>query len=72
MEIEFHKKFKDFVLSNLDGSDNPYTMNLSRSDSPCDMEDVSSDISSDTLAEMFDSTLDVSSNGKNKYKYSFR
>ncbi|KAL4089051.1 hypothetical protein QTP88_024129 [Uroleucon formosanum] len=33
MEIELHENMKDFLSSNIDGSDNPYTMNLSDSNS---------------------------------------
>jgi len=73
MEIEFHEKMEDFLSSNLDGTDNPYTMNLSGSNSPCAINvDIPSDVSSDMLAEIFDSALDVTSNGKTKPKYSYR
>lgn len=66
-EVELHDKMEDFLSSNIDGSDNPYTMDESGSNSPCAMNvDISSDDSTDMLAHIFNSTLDVTSNEKNK------
>ncbi|CAI6364090.1 unnamed protein product [Macrosiphum euphorbiae] len=47
MENKLHEKINDFLSSNIDGSDNHYTMNLSESNSPCavnvDINDTPSD-----------------------------
>jgi len=68
MEVEFHEKMEEFLSSNIDGSDNPYNMNSSESNSPYATNvNIPSDASSDTLADIFDSTLDVN-NGKLKPK----
>lgn len=70
MEFELHENMNDFLSSNIDGCNNPYTMNLSESnyfsavnaDTP---SDGSSD-KSDMLNYVSDSTLDVTSNEKIK------
>jgi len=57
MEIELHEKMEDFLSSNIDGSDNPYTMNLSVSNSPCAVNvDTHSDSSSHMLIDSYDNT----------------
>ncbi|XP_015368079.1 PREDICTED: uncharacterized protein LOC107164683 [Diuraphis noxia] len=64
METELHEKMEDFLSSNIDGSDNPYTMNLSASNSSCALNvDTHSDNSSHMLIDSFDSNLDVTTNG---------
>lgn len=60
MEVEFHDKMENFLSSNIDGSDNPYDMNLSESTSPCVANvDIPSHASSDILGDTSDTTLDV-------------
>jgi len=60
MEVEFHDKMENFLSSNIDGSDNPYNMNLSESTSPCAVDvDIPSTASSAMLGDTFDTTLDV-------------
>lgn len=67
MEAELHKKMEDFLSSNIDGSDNPYTIQLSESKSPSAINvDIPSGASSDILADIPDSTLDITSNEKTK------
>lgn len=72
MEVEFHDKMENFLSSNIDGSDNPYNMNLSESTSPC-VENVdipstasTSTVSSAMLGDTFDTTLDVTEKLKPK------
>lgn len=60
MEVEFHDKMENFLSSNIDGSDNPYNMNLSESTSSCAANvDIPSNASSDMLGDTFDTTLDA-------------
>ncbi|CAI6360659.1 unnamed protein product [Macrosiphum euphorbiae] len=72
MENELHEKMNDFLSSNIDGSDNPYTMNLSESNSPSavnvDTNDTPSDGSSDVFNDILDITLGVSTNEKTKIR----
>jgi len=64
METELHEKMEDFLSSNIDGSINPYTMNLSASNSPCAVNvDTNSDSSSHMLIDSFDSNIDITANG---------
>ncbi|XP_022165234.1 uncharacterized protein LOC111030134 [Myzus persicae] len=52
METELHEKMEDFLSSDIDGSDNPYTMNLSASNSSCAVNvDTPFDGSSHMLAD---------------------
>jgi len=72
MENELHEKMNDFLSSNIDGSDNPYTMNLSESNSPSavnvDSNNTPSDGSSDVFNDILDITLGVSTNEKTKIR----
>jgi len=69
MENELHEKMNDFLSSNIDGSDNPYTMNLSESNSPSAVNvNTPSDGSSNMLNDILDITLDVSTNEKTKIR----
>lgn len=69
LEEELHEKMNDFLSSNIDGCDNPYTMNLSESNSPSAVNvDTASDGSSDMLNDILDITLDVTTNEKTKIR----
>jgi len=68
MESELHEKMSDFVSSNIDGSDNPYTMNISQSNSLSAVNaDTHSDCSSNMLNDIsFVSSLNFTTNEKTK------
>ncbi|XP_003244164.1 uncharacterized protein LOC100573712 [Acyrthosiphon pisum] len=67
MENELHEKMNDFLSSNIDGSDNPYTMNLSESNSPRAVNvDTPSGSSSNVLNDILDITLEVTTNEKTR------
>ncbi|KAL4088996.1 hypothetical protein QTP88_024074 [Uroleucon formosanum] len=66
MEFKLHENMNDFLSSNIDGSDNPYTINSSESNSSSAVNADTPDSSSNMLNEVSDNTLDVTSNEKTK------